>query len=59
MKCQECGREITSCTTVNGRIVCDWCKPKVQPPPPFHKTWPNCPTCGKDLTKKESEGRDE
>lgn len=28
MTCQECGREISSCTTVNGRIVCEWCKPK-------------------------------
>jgi len=27
MNCAKCGREITSCTTVNGLIVCDWCKP--------------------------------
>jgi hypothetical protein len=38
VNCAKCGLEITSCTTVNGLIVCDWCKPPAQASA--------CPRCG-------------
>ena len=48
MKCPHCGAEY-EVSSYLGPITHE-CKPRPsEPAPPFAQTWPDCPTCGKDL----------